>query len=297
MAGLKFYFLILQNSPERNTTMLLLKTTTKTKKTKIPIKPRPCAATLTPMTPLQKKHAAKQAAIQREIAKREKTFKAANLQQKRVLIAKDVIAQIKLGRIVPKTGAWLRPELTATGKKLELAAAIAASDKDKERKEFDDASLQEEILAGEKVKACTCCALVGMFLSCTLYNNNVGLGAACDITYAKDSPGLQIIRALEKPGKHCANDLDAIFTKTQLVTIEAVYELRVVSYQAAPFDCGKVLDEHNKPIRRPTKIDRECFIQDLLVRWRKKYPRSKNRLVAIMKNIIKHDGTFRPEVL
>ena len=51
--------------------------------------------------------AQKAAQVKREIEKRNKLFAAADAAGKRVLIAKDVIAQIKLGKFNPVTGSWV----------------------------------------------------------------------------------------------------------------------------------------------------------------------------------------------
>ncbi|NDD52339.1 hypothetical protein EBZ39_00405 [bacterium] len=108
--------------------------------------------------------AAMAAKVKAEIEKRNKIFKAATAAEKRVLIAKDVLAQVAAGRFKPTEGSWANPR-TASGREIHIW------DTDK----YDpDASVREMFL-GEQIAKCDCCALGAMFVSCTLYNNKTTL--------------------------------------------------------------------------------------------------------------------------
>lgn len=88
-----------------------------------------------------------------EIAERNRMFTKATKAQRRVLVAKDVIAQLKAGRFTAESGVWLIGD-----------TVDAASDK-------IDPSLQRAVLAGQV--ECTCCALGSMMASCVLFKNKL----------------------------------------------------------------------------------------------------------------------------
>lgn len=85
----------------------------------------------------------------KEIERRKAEWKAANRAQKRVLLAKDALAQVEKKRIKPTLSCWVNvPDKTTVGE-----------------------NVQEAVL-DNKLK-CQCCALGGLLLSATLYKNKI----------------------------------------------------------------------------------------------------------------------------
>jgi hypothetical protein len=245
-----------------------------TTKTKTKLKPKK------KVNPLNKQLAAEKK-IAAEIAKREAAFKKASAPQKRVLIAKDVIAQIKAGRIKPVSGDFVHitsvaPAITHAYSQSQTnfpaecsinheAAIIYSADKADAR----------ETLLKQDIKQCSCCALGGLFLSCTLFNNNT--------TVSQLASAFEVIADVlddhDGPEPIISNGLDKFFSVAQLRLIEQTFE----------GDKGAVIggdsDAKDKPYPAFTPAASAFY---------ERYPLVKNRLVAIMRNIIKHNGTFKP---
>ena len=232
-----------------------------------------------------KKALAAEKKIAAEIAKREAVFKKASAPQKRVLIAKDVIAQIKARRIKPVSGNFVRitsvaPAITYTYRQsqTDFPAECSVSHKDAIIYSAEEADARETLLK-QDIKQCSCCALGGLFLSCTLFNNNTSVS---ELANAHDV----IADVLDKnyddpdaPAPIISNGLDTFFSVAQLRLIEQTFE----------GDKGAVIggdyDEQDKPYPAFTPAARAFY---------ERYPLVKNRLVAIMRNIIKNNGTFKP---
>lgn len=201
--------------------------------------------------PTKAKLITKKMRIAREIAKRNKAFAAASPAERRVLIATDVIAQIKAKKFEAKEGTWVTP----VDAKTENVISNLAD-------EFGgDASLRELMLAG-KLK-CDCCALGAMFMSCTLYNNRT---TADDFEHEIDYSFDDRIES----GDGFKNQLHRVFSRTQMELIEATYEGNCGAFRVGGAKADRVHD------------------------WQDKYPDAKNRLIAIMHNIIKNKGKFIP---
>ncbi len=164
--------------------------------------------------------------------KAEAAFKKMTKAEKRVAIAKDVIANLKTRQLKPLSGTYF---------------SIAAGD------EFD---LQTALAKGAE---CTVCALGGLFACAVPYKN--GDMGAVDI-----HNGMVII-----------NYLRGIFEKKQLDLIETAFEKKLMG---DPYPFATREAEQNHPA----------------VRFGKKYPGHKARMAAIMQNIIKNEGTFKPEL-
>jgi hypothetical protein len=177
------------------------------------------------------------------IKKRNDTFRKLSLDDKRVAIAKDVLENIKTKKFEPQTGAWL-------GYRTHMGVA-----------EDDDRGIRESVLSGQVF--CTGCALGGLMLSCTLYNNKYKLH---DIYNSTDfTLGNVIID--EKPLK---NNFNKIFLKEQLILIEMAFERGLGSFRSMTES------------REKAKL------------FGQKFENSKDRLRNIMLNIIKNKGTFVP---
>lgn len=200
--------------------------------------------------------AAIQKKIDREITRRNRVFKKASNAKKRVLIAKDVLKQIAVKKFLPRPGYWYH-----------LPPSIDNCPQ-------SDAPLQQALLSTNKREACTGCALGSLFISCTLFNNNVTISEA-ETENANGAFGRAIDTEFEtKPVFH--NGLDQIFSRKQLELIEYVFEQRG-------------LFDHD------TQLAMSTAAKDA---WLAKFPARKShakaRLIAIMKNIIANNGTFKP---
>jgi hypothetical protein len=171
-------------------------------------------------------------------------FKKANKAQKRVMIAQDVLAQLKAKRYVAESGCWVRIHYSP--------ATVAETD-----------SVQE-LFVEKKIESCNVCALGGLFMSCTNFNNN---------TLLKDLDSVsEYLGSLVDEGKKLSNKLNSIFTTNQLKLIESYFEANDGFF-------------------------RDYYEGDRIEAFYNKYPSEKKRLQLIMENIVENDGTFVPEKL
>jgi hypothetical protein len=177
-------------------------------------------------------------------------FEAASKDEKRVMIAKDVIAQVRKDFYVPSYGTWV-----AFSEFLPAATSL------------------QKILTKKKDFSCKVCAMGGLMLSAVKYNNSVTLGndRAAAIYYA-DAGG-----AMCDLDDSASKNLRKFFIPSQLDLIEAAFEVGE----------GAV----GLPIN---KISRRYKSTSAAIAFGENYPDPKNRIIAIMKNIIKNNGTFVP---
>lgn len=138
--------------------------------------------------------------VKLEIQKRKGLFENSTLAQKRVLIAYDVLEQIKSGKMIPSKGKFVT---------VENMKYTVASEKE---------SVQVNYLSN-KLGKCNCCAFGGLLLSCTLFKNQ---SIMSDLNFSGE---------LQNPGeivdynKGFKNGFDLIFQKSQLKLIELTFEL------------------------------------------------------------------------
>jgi len=195
------------------------------------------------------------------IAARNAEFKAATRPGKRVVIAKDVIAQIKRHKLMPRQGTWLRftnfnnPDFS-----------IFDNGEDSIKDKYLDNTVQQ----------CEGCALGSLMLSCTLFNNKLKFGEN-DIY---DNIG----EAIEEG--QISNGLDKIFSTKQLALIELAFE-QGSGYFSDDIETHYDYDTEEYKWNYTTE-------QERAVKFGKKYESSTKRLTAIMNNIIENDGKFVP---
>lgn len=209
--------------------------------------------------PVKKKPLTKAQKLKREIAKRNRLFAAADPAEKRVLIAKDVIAQIKLGRYKAATQTWVSPVVRGVGGGYPLRDTTTDL-----LMEFGADASMRELFLNKQIQACECCALGAMFMSCTLYNNNQ------TVEDFEEETNWEFDERVD--GRHggFSNGLHKFFSRAQLALIEAAYEGGIGAFEA------------------PTSK------QATVYKWADNLPDDKKRLVAIMENIIENEGTFVP---
>ena len=174
-------------------------------------------------------------------------FKKATKAQKRVMIAQDVLAQLKAKRYVAESGCWVQPNIhSAWEQKLSHHDSV------------------QELFIEQKIESCNVCALGGLFMSCTNFNNNTLLE---DLYDASSELG-ELIGEEEK----LSNKLNSIFSFNQLKLIESYFEAN-----------GGFFRDYDEDDRI------EVFYN--------KYPSDKERLQLIMENIVENEGTFVPAKL
>jgi len=174
-------------------------------------------------------------------------FKKATKAQKRVMIAQDVLAQLKAKRYVAESGCWVQPNIhSAWEQKLSHHDSV------------------QELFIEQKIESCNVCALGGLFMSCTNFNNNTLLE---DLDFASSELG-ELIGEEEK----LSNKLNSIFSFNQLKLIESYFEANDGFF-------------------------RDYDEDDRIEVFYNKYPSDYKRLKLIMENIVENEGTFVPAKL
>ena len=128
-------------------------------------------------------------------------FKKATKAQKRVMIAQDVLAQIKVKRYFPEQGEWVRLLWSDDQKSIDI--------------KLDPNSSIKDAFKSKAINSCQVCALGGLFMSCTNLNNNTTVQDLEDETYIGD---------LVADDDKISNGLNRIFTQGQLMLIESYFE-------------------------------------------------------------------------
>lgn len=197
--------------------------------------------------------------MKRAILRRNKLFAAASPAEKRVLIAKDVIAQLKTDRLIAQRGIWT--DMTARDSDIDGAD-----------------SFQSTFLKNKNV-ACSCCAVGSLFIGCTLFANKI---KNADIEDNFDLGDMLF------EGHNFANGFNKLFSREQLGLIEIAFE-----GQTAFLDGDEVLGL--KPItisKRKTEAARLFFAQNCNQISAGQSARA--GLIKIMENIVANKGTFKP---
>jgi hypothetical protein len=137
-----------------------------------------------------------------KINKLNEEFKKATKAQKRVMIAKDVLAQIKAKRYFPESGEWVNPLWSDDQKSIDI--------------QLDPNSSIKDAFKSKAINSCQVCALGGLFMSCTNLNNN---------TTVEDLLTKEFyIGDLVSDDVKISNGLNRIFTQKQLILIESYFE-------------------------------------------------------------------------
>jgi len=137
----------------------------------------------------------------KEINKLNEEFKKATKAQKRIMIAKDVLAQIKAKRYFPESGEWVKPLWSSDQKSIDI--------------KLDPNSSVKDAFKSKAINSCQVCALGGLFMSCTNLNNNTTVGDLTKESYIGD---------LVADDDKISNGLNRIFTQKQLILIESYFE-------------------------------------------------------------------------
>lgn len=223
--------------------------------TKMKIKPKkPARKAQKAATPV-KKRLTKAQQLQREIARRNKLFEKAGMAEKRVLIAQDVIAQLKAKRLKAEQGTW-----------------TDMSGSDVVRLDVDG-SFQQTFLEHKGVQ-CQCCAVGSLFIGCALFANKISNGE---------------IRDNWELGEHLFakrrfdNGFDKIFSRKQLGLIEIAFEGSTNFFDDNDWTGVEAASASRK--EQDAAYDFYSRYSDAS---------AKETLTAIMENIVENKGTFKP---
>lgn len=192
-----------------------------------------------------------QISFEKEVARRNKLFAGKTNLEKRVLLAKDVIARVNNKTVTVRKGDWV---------KIHNNTSVFSYD-------LHEKSFQEVLLKNKVI--CKVCAIGGLIVAATTFNNNVKCDALNDNLYPE-------LEGRRKGVLH-AVALDGIFTLRQLSIIEGVFELSLSSLRN--IFCNAAV-----PIEIKNRLVEKRF-------W--KYfgePDDEKRLVMIMKSIIRNKG-------
>lgn len=164
--------------------------------------------------------------------------------EQRVLIAKDVIAQINIGKYKANTGNYIQD--------LKVSNSILNKDA---RKHINE------------IKSCEVCALGGCLISAVKFKNTLTVNQLKDLHDVLND-------RISPQGKL----ITSVFTKKQLQMIETAFEKGFSLWADAINDDNYLTGD----------------VYDKCTEFGYKYDKDKDRLLAIMKNIVTNKGTFKP---
>lgn len=184
-----------------------------------------------------------------------KAFKSMSKADKRVTIAKDVIAQLKAKKFVAK-------------------ASHGYFNSAKVDKKIDNSNVNDHFELQDVIKdrgvTCKVCGIGSLFACEVLRNDNFKIQK--DYSWQSDATSFIDDETIAKR-------LVGIFDRGQLDLIEAAFEKRIVN------DKTNTLEDWNED---PTNLG------DKALNFGKRYHKDNDRMIAIMENIIKNKGTFKP---
>lgn len=191
------------------------------------------------------------------ILKREKDeYKKMTKAEKRVAIAQDVIAQIKCETYVPQSGVYVDIDTS------EKSDDIGQDLDDIEQKSAD-------LLITEGMVQCTVCAKGAMFMSHIRKDSDT-----CTLSDAMEGQDENVIE----------NRLTDTFSEEQLDLIESAFES----------DGSFYADNHDEDSYDDDGDFSPGSLGNKAQKYGSRYNDDQKRLLAIMRNIIRNKGTFKP---
>jgi len=130
-------------------------------------------------------------------------FKKATKAQKRVMIAQDVLDQIRAKRYRAVTGKWVDP--------------VWKRDYESQKIKYSPNHSAKDAFENKAIDHCKVCALGGLFMSCTNLNNHTTIE---DLEIEADFYLGDRVEYNEK----ISNGLNRIFSQKQLILIESFFE-------------------------------------------------------------------------
>ncbi len=199
-------------------------------------------------------------------------FKKATPQQKRVMIAKDVIATINTKKITIDTGSFIS---------IFVPAFQHAEEEDEEAIKLVNIPVDakvNDLLSNNKQVSCDCCAVGAAVLSCMRLTD---MPVAKGFNEKKLVPALiDNYGTLDLEGEDAFRILRKFFSKKQVNMIEWCFETSSGWVGNQQYESTSYYD-NNEDYQRALAFG-------------KKYRSSEKRLLAIMDNIIANNGTFNP---
>ncbi len=215
----------------------------------------------------------------RKVARDNKAFDALSPAEKRVFIARDVLAQLAAKKIVAETGTWVSAANSEQAVISEQAMA-----KDKELKEVFDS-----------MKSCNACALGGLFVCAVKINDRLKISEMEHVKTGRssdDEDGVDIPRNDSTFRAIYLNDIEKylgrFFSKNQLKLIELAFEAGDGGYDADNDDDEEAVSFFS---------DLEDSLEEDTIESSYGYTVSvspHNRMVLIMQNIVANKGKFVP---
>ena len=229
------------------------------------------------------KQSAAEKALAKIVAKIKKTtdeFRKASAAEKRVMIAKDVLAQIKAQRYIPEHAVWVAPTF-------DVKSEVKYNDGYAyDTEEQADRSVQE-LWATKELQTCNVCALGGMFMSCVGLNNN---------TTVRDLEAeTEYLSEVIENEDSISNGLNKFFTKSQLALIEIYFEGGIGGFYIEDLVDGYYGTVSSATRKLFSREDDDGYTH--LTNFDAKYKTPSDRMKAIMTNIVENNGTFKPETL
>lgn len=216
--------------------------------------------------------AEKTARLKREIHNRKRRWNRAGDDKRRVLVAKDVLDQIASYKFQPLTSAFLI---------VDNQNILMMSDNE---------SIQGCLL--DNKTDCKGCAIGGAMMSMIRFNNNALVGDLdyCDVRSMHLEYTKVVDMTQETVGRTISSQLHELFGESQLMLIEQAFEWckgtysnpRIADYNQMTFEEIIALK-----VRRTGKSWKAYL-------FGRQYEVPRDRLIAIMQNIVDNKGTFIP---
>ena len=209
--------------------------------------------------------------INKEICKLNKQFKEGTKEERAVLLAKDVLAQIKANKYIAKSKTWVNINFKEVYNGSTYTKDVPLQF---ENKQFNLPEVQESI------ENCQVCGLGSLMCSIVRANNH----ATVDDLAATNRHGSSLDTLLNK--------LTTVFIKTEIIAIEAAFEGGSGSFAVGGNSYTNFSYEtffigysgYNSKFHNYF-LAAKNFVSDL---------DAETRLIKIMKNIIKNKGHFKP---
>lgn len=193
-------------------------------------------------------------------------YKKATPAQRRVMIAQDVIDRVKRQKYEVKCGT-----IVDFHDAYELCKVMYPETVRSRGHSVQEAIHAQDCSGKKNDTICEVCAVGGLMISAVSFRNKINFGTCGDIVETHHNDDLE--KAIEE------------FSKSQMQLIEIAFEQGEGIYTTE--------ETYYRSQIKETKSTKAAM------RWAKKYNLgydSKKRLIAIMKNIIKHKGQFNPFV-
>lgn len=202
--------------------------------------------------------------INAEIERRNALFNRASKAQQRVLIAQDVIDQLKAKRLVATRGVWVKPHYNAA----KVAIGIFSN------RPLAEVSVREAYL-DKRITSCQTCGIGSLLASCVLFKNEV---TTEEVGYALNFMTLWKHKHKDKLG------LRDLFGLSQLQQIELAFEL----------GRGMFVLPTARDAELRTLTTLKLKVAQRAIAFGRRYKKVGDRLLAIMRNIVRNKGTFQP---